>query len=488
MPSTLPARIAAAAFLLNVAAWSGDQPVPMPAPDPALALLGEVRAFRSDDLFQTTKRAQAGDAAAAYQMGLAYKLGAGASRDATEAVNWFQVAAALKFAPAEEELFIAHTTGAGTPKDPAEGLKWLTRAAEHGRPTAQFALGVTLEQTGKSAEALDWYRRAAGHGHANAENALGFAYEKGRGVEVDAAAAVGWYRRAATRGNSNAQSNLGSMLNTGTGVTKDPVEAAKWFRSSAEQGWAAGMGNLAGLYAIGSGVPRDWVAACQWGRLAAHFAVDKSIRDQGTTLVALLEKRMKPEEIEAAKAKAEAWIAEFNRTRRATAVGVVQVVTPAPAAPSPKYLLRRKAAEAGDAAAQVEVGADHYRRGEHEEARNWFAKAAEQQNSQGEYSLGVLHLEGSGTSKDEAEAIRWFEKAASRWNLDAMNNLFVLHYRQRQTGDHLAQAYMWAVLAASAGHASSQNNLAPIKAQLTAEQVRVAEAAATAWRTAHPRP
>jgi TPR repeat protein len=115
-------------------------------------------------------------------------------------------------------------------------------------------------------------------------------------------------------------------------------------------------------------------------------------------------------------------------------------------------------------------------------------KAAEQQNSQGEYSLGVLYLEGSGTPKDEAEAIRWFEKAAGHWNLDAMNNLVALHYRQRQTGDHLVQAYMWTFLAASAGHAASQNNLEPIRAGLSAEQLREAEQAAATWQATHPRP
>ena len=115
-------------------------------------------------------------------------------------------------------------------------------------------------------------------------------------------------------------------------------------------------------------------------------------------------------------------------------------------------------------------------------------KAAEQQYSQGEYSLGVLYLEGSGTPKDEAEAIRWFEKAAGHWNLDAMNNLVALNYRLRQTGDHLVQAYMWTFLAASAGHAASQNNLEPIRAGLSAEQLREAEQAAATWQATHPRP
>jgi len=248
------------------------------------------------------------------------------------------------------------------------------------------------------------------------------------------------------------------------------------------------MLNLASLYVTGAGVPRDWVSACQWGRLAAQFAVDNSIRDQANTLVTLLEKRLKPEESETAKARASAWITEFQRTRRTASVGGALVVGPAPAVPSPEFLRRQQAAEAGDASAQVEVGAYYYRRGEHAAALRWFTKAAEQQNSQAEYSLGVLHLEGSGTAKDEAEAVRWFEKAANKWNLDAMNNLVAIHYRQRQTGDHLVQAYGWTILAASAGHKASQNNLGPLKSQLSTEQVTAAEKTAGEWRSAHPRP
>jgi len=220
----------------TVVATAANQPAATPHADPALALIQQARAFTPDDLFGVTKKAQAGDAAAAYQIGLAYKLGAGAARDASEALKWFKVSAGLKFAPAEEELYLAHLNGAGTAKDPAEALTWLTRAAEHGRPNSQFALGLTLEQSGKSTEAVAWYRRAAASGHINAETALGFCYEKGRGVEADAATAVTWYRRAAEKGGANAQSNLGSMLNAGTGVTKNPVEAATWFQRSAEQG------------------------------------------------------------------------------------------------------------------------------------------------------------------------------------------------------------------------------------------------------------
>lgn len=476
------------AGLLIRSATAAETPAPAISAETLAALARQVRAFTPDDLFAVTQRAQAGDAPAAYQMGLAYKLGAGAARDAAEALKWFKVSAGKNFAPAEEEVFLAYATGSGTAKDPAEGLRWLTRAAEHGLPSAQFGLGLSFEQAGQSAAAVPWYRRAAEQGSASAENALGFAYEKGRGVEADPATAATWYRRAAEHGSANAQSNLGSLLNAGTGVPKDSGEAAQWFRRSAEQGWAAGMLNLAGLHVNGTGVPKDWIAAYRWGRLGAQFAPDQATRDQGNLLVSLLEKRMKPEEVEAARKQAEAWAAEFNRRHRTTAGGGALVVSPAPAAPGPEYLRQKQAAEAGDAKAQVDVGAYHYRRGEHEEALRWFTRAAEQQDSRGEYSLGVLHLEGSGTPKDEATARRWFEQAAARWNLDAMNNLVALHYRQRQTGDHLVQAYVWTSLAASAGHKVSQNNLAPIKAELNADQLASAEQAAAAWLKAHPRP
>lgn len=461
------------------------QPTPLPT-DPAAELLQQVRAFKPDDLFPVVRAAQAGDAIACYKLGLAHKLGVSALRDASEAFKWFHAAAEKNFGLAEEELFLACVNGSGTAKDPTEGLKWLRRAAEHGRPSAQLGLGLSLEKEGKYSDSVAWFRLAAEQGNVTAETALGFMYEKGRGVDSDATVAALWYRRAAEQGEANAQSNLGSLYSSGNGVPKDPSQAAIWFRKSADQGWAAGQVNLAGLLAVGSGMERDWVAAYMWAKLAEVSAIDNALKDQSRQFLAVLEGRMKPDQIEKAKQLADEWARNFAQTRRVTVIGDVRVISPVPAPPTVEMTLRQKAAENGDAKSQLELGVYHYRRRNYAEAMRWFTKAAEQHNAEAEYSIGVLHLEGSGTPKDEAEAARWFEKAAGNWNLSAMNNLVAINFRQKQIPENLVRAYMWTIIAASAGHNASQINLAPIKAILTAEQVRDAESAAAAWREEHP--
>ncbi|MDR0521532.1 MAG: sel1 repeat family protein, partial [Planctomycetaceae bacterium] len=79
----------------------------------------------------------------------------------------------------------------------------------------------------------------------------------------------------------------------------------------------------------------------------------------------------------------------------------------------------RKAAEQGNAAAQVSLG-KRYLEGsnvqkDEVEAVKWFRKAAEQGNAEGEWWLGTALFEGlGGLSKNTEEAVKWFRKAAEQ--------------------------------------------------------------------------
>ncbi len=166
-------------------------PIVLTAPDP--------RPFE-----EIKAKAEAGDAAAQFQMGRRYELGEGVA------------------------------------KNPVESLKWYRKAAEQNQPKAQYYVGISYYQGDGVAkdqvEAAKWFRKAADHNLVAAKNNLGFCYEKGEGVTQDLAEAVKWYSEAAEQNDAMAQCNLAGFYATGKGLTQNLVEAYKWWLLAAAQG------------------------------------------------------------------------------------------------------------------------------------------------------------------------------------------------------------------------------------------------------------
>jgi TPR repeat protein len=77
-------------------------------------------------------------------------------------------------------------------------------------------------------------------------------------------------------------------------------------------------------------------------------------------------------------------------------------------------------AEAGDAAAQFDLGTHHYR-GEGTPrdpaaAVQWWQKAADQGNPNAQANLGVAYAKGEGVSRDMGRAADLLQKAAAQGN------------------------------------------------------------------------
>ena len=155
------------------------------AQTPPQDIEARIRALTPEDTRDLLLKAQAGDAAAQYMLGRAYKRGYGVARSDGEGINWLRQAAAQSYAPAEMQLANIYFQGDGVAKDETEGMKWLKKAAQHGDSMAQFTLGYSLELGGNASEAASWYRKAAEQGLALAQTALGFVYEQGKGVRQD---------------------------------------------------------------------------------------------------------------------------------------------------------------------------------------------------------------------------------------------------------------------------------------------------------------
>ncbi len=83
----------------------------------------------------------------------------------------------------------------------------------------------------------------------------------------------------------------------------------------------------------------------------------------------------------------------------------------------------RKAAEAGYAPAQVELGELLDGAGSDQEAARWFRLAAEQGYAPGAHALARMYATGEGVSRDYGQAVRWFRRAAQAGHAPAIRVL-----------------------------------------------------------------
>lgn len=52
-----------------------------------------------------------------------------------------------------------------------------------------------------------------------------------------------------------------------------------------------------------------------------------------------------------------------------------------------------------------------------------YANAANQDNAQAQFEIGIMYVEGNGVPKNDAEAVKWFRKAAEQGNSPAQFEL-----------------------------------------------------------------
>ena len=251
----------------------------------------------------------------------------------------------------------------------------------------------------------DALRQQAEQGDADAQVELGVMYSSGQGVPEDAPEAVRWFRAAAEQGNAIAQANLGLMYASGRGVTEDVSEAAFWLRLAAEQGDADSQVKLGIIYATGRGPVVSSMATVGL--------------DRGTSL-------------------------------------------PKDAAEAVRWW--RRAAEQGDARAQVNLGF-MYAEGQGVpqddlEAARWYRLAAEQGEAGAQFNLGSMYAEGLGVPQDAAEAVRWYRLAAEQGESTAQFALGVMYARGRGVPEDAAEAASWFRVAAQQGNPRAQRSLA----------------------------
>jgi hypothetical protein len=106
-------------------------------------------------------------------------------------------------AKAQFNLGVAYFRGQGVPQDYKETVKWFRKAADQGLAEAQHNLGVAYAEgkvvPQKYTEAIKWYRKAAEQGFVDSQGNLGVAYFRGQGVPRDVVKSYMWLSLAASR-------------------------------------------------------------------------------------------------------------------------------------------------------------------------------------------------------------------------------------------------------------------------------------------------
>ena len=109
------------------------------------------------------------------------------------------------------------------------------------------------------AKALELYHRAGEIGYADAYLNIGYAYQFGRGVEVDKKKAKYYYELAAMGGVIKARHNLGLIEEKAGNVER----AIKHYMIAVRDGLSESSNNIKVLYRYGKATKEDYMKALQ---------------------------------------------------------------------------------------------------------------------------------------------------------------------------------------------------------------------------------
>jgi hypothetical protein len=131
-------------------------------------------------------------------------------------------------AKAQFQLGMAFRDGQTGARDLARASQWLTKAAEQGHADAQYVLGA-MHLAGDGVlqsfpTAFEWFERAAQQNHAEAQFHLGRMYRRGYGVAASPTKAYVWFNLAAAQGHGKAREARDNLLPL---MTPEQINAAQ---------------------------------------------------------------------------------------------------------------------------------------------------------------------------------------------------------------------------------------------------------------------
>ncbi|WP_020591612.1 SEL1-like repeat protein [Kiloniella laminariae] len=201
--------------------------------------------------------------------------------------------------------------------DPQAAFPWLKKAAELGRPEAEYLLGQ-LYQKGEGLpkkntpeenieQALLWYERAARSTHVDAQHALAQLFDERGTDQENQSNAFRWYQQAANQGHPRAQYRLGTFYRDGRGTLPNDWQAATWFSNAAGRGHLEAQFALGELYQGQNELGPDYTKAYMWFGIATLNGHEEALERKN-----VVSRHLQPE----ARAAAEKLIADWQESSK----------------------------------------------------------------------------------------------------------------------------------------------------------------------------
>lgn len=105
-----------------------------------------------------------------------------------------------------------------------------------------------------------------------------------------------------------------------------------------------------------------------------------------------------------------------------------------------------------------QIGLDYYQQDDYIAALPFLQSAADNNNADAQYTLGIMYLLGQGVTQDNIKAQTLFQQSAEQGHLDGQYNLALLLAQHK----HIKEAIGWFEKAATQGSADAQHNLGVI--------------------------
>lgn len=321
--------------------------------------------------------------------------------------------------------------GRGDPDDFPEALKLFEKAANAGRPEAQFyagrmhQLGHGTERNGKRAAA--WYALAGENGQARAFNNLGNIYATGQDIPRDGERALECYVKASEMGMAMGSYNAGLVyMKAKNGIERDFAQARFYYRRCLQQypNYPGAWNNLGRVLRANSddvesdykGAEQAFLKAIEQGDHNAYWNLadlyyDKRAPASGERIIELLELGGKHGDTDC-----------LNRLGWLYQKG--------------KFVEPNIDASIGYYERSAKLGDD--------DGMNWLA---------------VLLLESGQETSSSPRVVKLLQQASSQGNLYAMNNLGYRMITEDIPGYTAEDGVALLIKAAQAGNEDAQSNL-----------------------------
>ncbi|OBZ89319.1 Uncharacterized protein YbeQ [Choanephora cucurbitarum] len=333
------------------------------------------------------------------KIGRMYELGEGVALDYQEALYWYRKAAYLGFSGGELCLGVFYEEGKGIKKNISIASKWYQKAASQGSIEAAFKLGCLYYRGAGVPEdkqmALRLFIEGANRDYARAAFMAARIYcSLSKHDPAYRTQALHWYTYAAERNYPRAQYNLGCFYEMGVPpvLQQDDVLAFRWYEKAAKNGHADAQSSLGHCYFNGIGITKDNGLSLFWYTRAI---------ENGATVINNTKIKHK--------------IASYKRRGSQSMLqdeykDVNQAYLEGTDVRKDKTLV-----QIGD----MFLSGTHVKKN-HEKALEWYLKAAERDNPEGQFKLGKMYFEGLGTIKNYNISLGWFKKAYKHGVQDAL--------------------------------------------------------------------